>query len=170
MTRLINYMNENITNGAFFISPKGKFIGLQQYSSHIDIITSNPKEFGLNIEDIRKTYEKYNERMGVEGRAREEIITNLIKQGWIHVRKRPNKYWNITVWRMTNKIRDLLTDWASKILKGIGGVKELNKFSPVHINTISGIYDKNITIDDVIKKSLYENKEEEIKYTVYIGE
>lgn len=140
---------ENISDGAFFISPTGELTGVGN-NKHINIITSNPEKFGLTIEKTRNTYNRYGERMGTEGRAREEIILDLIEKGWIHIRKRPNRYWIINVYKMTKKYRELLSDWANKILKGTKGVKELNRFAPVKILTIDGEYSRDLTVDDMV--------------------
>jgi len=139
---------------AMFISPKGEFIAGS--SSHIDMVTDNPKKFGYTIEDIRKIYEKYNERMGIEGKARDEILTNLISNGWIHIRRRPNKYWAVLINKMTKKTQGFLYDWSLKILKGVHGVKELNKNAKVLINSVNGKFRKELTISEIGQHRLQE--------------
>ena len=61
---------------AFFISPKGQIVDTE--INHIATIIANPKKFGLTKDYIQTVYDKYNEKVNVEGKAREEIIKNLI--------------------------------------------------------------------------------------------
>ncbi len=50
----------------------------------------------------------------VEGSARERILTQLIEQGWIRLRRYPNRHWSVNT----------LADWASKFLVGFAGFRE----------------------------------------------
>jgi len=140
---------------AFFISPKGEFIS-SGGGSHIDMVTDNPKKFGLTPEYIRKTYEKHNEMMGIEGNARDEILIKIINSGWIHIRRRPNKYWAVMIGRMSKKTQGFLYDWAIKILKGVHGIKELNKDAKVKINSVTSNYSKDITVKEITQYRLQE--------------
>jgi hypothetical protein len=166
--RLEKYIvSEGLRSEAFFISPKGELVGVGM-GTHIDIITSNPEKFGYTKEHVRKTYEKYGERIGVEGKAREELILDVVERGWIHVRKRAKMGWMVNVMRMTKKSRDLIHQWAERLItKGYKGVKELNKFSPVIIMTFEGNYKKDLTMDILAKDGLHEANEE-IKYKLII--
>ena len=139
---------------AFFISPKGEFIS--SGVSHINMVTDNPKKFGLSPEYIRKTYEKHNEMMGIEGKARDEILIKIINSGWIHIRRRPNKYWAVMIGRMSKKTQGFLYDWAVKILKGVHGIKELNKDAKVKINSVTSNYSKDITVKEITQYRLQE--------------
>jgi len=166
--RFEKYMIEQMITGAFFISPKGELIGAGA-KKHINIIIDDPKKFGYTDEKIKKIFFKYNEKMGQEGKAREEIILDLIKKGWIHLRRRPNKYWIINADRMTKKVRDVISDWSKKILKGIKGVKEVDKYMDVKIMTMNGQYSRNLTIDDIANKyALQESKDKKIEHKIII--
>jgi hypothetical protein len=70
---------------AFFISPKDEIIYCGE--SHISMIIKNPKKFGVSIEIIEYIYDTYNEKIGIEGKAREKILISLLNQGWIRIRK-----------------------------------------------------------------------------------
>jgi len=65
--------------------------------SHIQYIIENPDIFGVSIDYIQKLYDKYGERINEEGKAREEIIKQISKDGWIRIRHyiRPKDYWSI---------------------------------------------------------------------------
>ena len=61
---------------------------------HIDFLFKSPEAFGLTREEINAEYEKYNEKLGQEGRARENLIKKVSKNGWVRVRQYP-RYWTI---------------------------------------------------------------------------
>lgn len=82
---------------------------------HIQFIEENPELFHISPEEIKQTYAKYNEKPGVEGKAREEIIKKVSLEGWVRVRHyiRPD-YWSIqcdSIRRRTHTIENFL-HWA----------------------------------------------------------
>ena len=126
----------------------------------INIVIKYPKKFGYTDKKIRDIYNKYNEPLGLEGKAREEIILNLINHGWIRVRRYNNKGYSINISKMTKKVKDILFDWAYKLLNtGIKGMKERDKYIPVNIQGFQDHFNKNVTIQDVVNDILYENGE-----------
>ena len=97
---------------AQWINPYGKIIDLGP-TKHIDAVISNPEKFMMSRDDIFSTYKKYGERVGQEGKAREEIIVNLLKKGFIRIRLY-NNYWSINVGRWTPQVKKALSKWAEK--------------------------------------------------------
>jgi len=75
---------------AYWITPEGGVISVK--TTHIGEIIRTPELFGLTIEEIRSIYEIYGEPIGLEGKAREEIMRKLILQGWIRIRWKPKEY------------------------------------------------------------------------------
>ena len=69
---------------AFWISPDGEITPVGR--NHISEVISNPAKFGMTREEIKRAYEHHDERLGLEGMAREEIIKTLIGRGWIRIR------------------------------------------------------------------------------------
>jgi len=126
--------------GAFFISPEGELINVSN-TSHIRVVINNPERFGLVIEQIRDTYSKYNESMGIEGKARGEIIMDIIKKGWIHIRKTIRTCWVVNAWEINATTTNILSKWANDILKGTMGVRELDKNESVKIFTSNKAYE-----------------------------
>ena len=57
---------------AFFISPSGEIIYVG--TTHIAQVISNPEKFGMSFEAIKKIYQQNDERIGLEGKARREIL------------------------------------------------------------------------------------------------
>lgn len=62
---------------------------------HIEFVIDHPSIFNITKDYIEKIYIKYNESVGFEGNAREEIFIKLFLDNWIRVRHRVGKsdYW-----------------------------------------------------------------------------
>lgn len=56
-------------------------------SRHIIDVCNNAEVFGLTKEYIKSIYDLYSEEWGSEGKAREEIMIQLMEDGWIRVRE-----------------------------------------------------------------------------------
>jgi hypothetical protein len=144
------HINEASTKSAYFISPRGELVSTGAGSKHINMILKNPKKFGLTKEFIEDTYEKYDEPFGLEGKARNEILILLIKQGWIRIRLYPNKFWTVNIPRMNKKMKDYLQSWADKMINKFNA----DKFMMVRIMD-TGNYGKQMTISDIAKDKLF---------------
>ena len=86
-------MNEKRINRifeAYWISPAGLINGVN--ITHIQDIINNPEYFSLTREGIEKTFNKYNEKLGFEGKARKEIMTKLLLNRWIRIRRKKDNY------------------------------------------------------------------------------
>lgn len=158
--RLKSYITEAITKAAFFISPYGHIIPID--INHIDTIIKHPDKFGLTKRYIESVYEEYNEKLGVEGKARNKIIADLIKDGWIRLRRYPNKFWAVDIYKLNKKVKDYIYDWSKKVLHGFMGFKEQDKHMPVKIMPlISGSYTDTrfIPIKKIAQNALYNESE-----------
>jgi len=117
---------------AFFISPKGQVIDTE--INHIATIIQNPKKFGITKDYIETVYDKYNEKMNTEGKAREEIIKRLVKSGWIRIR-RYKQFWSINVDKLTGKVKAELQMWAHNLIQGkIPSYKEQDVYMDIRID------------------------------------
>lgn len=94
---------------ALWITPSGKYIYVP--ISHIDTVLNNLGIFGITKEYIDSVYDKHKEIKYVEGLAREEIIKELVRKGFIRIREYRIK-WTITVYDLTKKVKDQLYTWA----------------------------------------------------------
>ena len=161
MTKLKEYLKESPKTFAFWITPKGETIGSMK--SHISMVVANPKKFGLTDDYIKETYKKYEEKVGFEGKAREEIMKKLIDEGFIRIRKYGNYGWVIDVNRLMKKIKERITKWAEKITeKGIAGIKETSKFNSVKILDNTGT-SKRMTINELSAgKLIFESATEDL--------
>ena len=132
---------------AYWISPKGQLATVTQ--SHILEVIVHPEKFGYTKQKIARIYKKHNERLGLEGAAREEIIRNLVANGWIRIREY-NKpyYWSITAARFNKRTKAVIHKWANKITRtGIEGVIETDKSIPIKIELLAtkkSLYDLSI--------------------------
>ena len=70
---------------AYWISPNGRIVSVD--TKHINMIIDNPDAFGLTSTEVEAMYTQENEKMGIEGIAREKIIMDLVRKGWIRLRK-----------------------------------------------------------------------------------
>ena len=104
-----------LPGNAYFIHPyKGQVIYVPR--SHISLVISNPEKFHLNFDYIKVTYEKYGEKIGLEGRARREILLHLIDRGFIRIRKYKN-HWKVNVKDLYgNTAAIFLHRWAKSMI------------------------------------------------------
>ena len=145
------------THAAFFISPEGDLVMVE--GSHIGTIMNNPKRFGTTTPAIRKVYERYREKPGVEGAARAEIISKLVCQGWTRIRRYPNRYWSIQAKELNRKMKDWLYAWANTIQEGIWGFREKDSFMPVRIRLSERKFGKELTVGELSRGALYSEVE-----------
>jgi len=147
-----------MSTDAYWISPRGKLVSVG--INHIDTIIKNPKKFGYSTPKIEKIYKKHKEKMGVEGDAREEIILDVVKSGWIRLRRYVNRYWSITINTLNNKTKDVLWQWSNEMLKK---KKEKDKYMTVQIVPIGSgkiitKYDIEDISNDVLVSESYEDR------------
>lgn len=92
-----------------------------------------PDKFGFNKDFIEFVYNNYGERIGTEGKAREQIMLSLFNEGWIRIRQY-KQFWSINVKKFSGKARTYITLWSKKILKGFHGFKEQDKHAVIKID------------------------------------
>ncbi len=169
MTHFRDYLKEITNTVAYWISPKGEILPVM--TNHIDVVIKYPEKFGLTSSRIKEIYNQYNEKIGQEGKAREEIIVDLLKKGFIRIRRYKNTY-SLNIGKMSKKIKDILFDWANKLIKtGINGMKEKDRYIPINIQGFQDHFMKTLTIQDIANDALYEKNESfDIENTVIIVE
>lgn len=75
---------------AHWVSPNGKVYNVKD--THIIFVADHPKLFGTTFDKIKSLYNKYGEKFPEqENKARREILTNIVKKGWIRTRFRPRE-------------------------------------------------------------------------------
>lgn len=116
---------------AFFISPKGEII--RTPIKHITAVIRNPEKFGLNRDVIEFIHRQYGEKIGQEGKAREQILISLFNQEWIRIREYRN-FWTVNVKKLTSKVKQYLQKWAQKLLQGKLGVTVFDPYADIRID------------------------------------
>jgi hypothetical protein len=101
---------------AFWINPYGKILDIG-HGKHITSMTQAPEKFGLTLDEIKDAHAKHNEPMGIEGKAREDLIKDAMQRGFIHIRLYPNKFWAVNLWQMNPKAKKALSVWAEEAMK-----------------------------------------------------
>ncbi len=138
---------------AYWVNNKSEIYSVD--ITHIDYIINNPEKFGMTKDYIQKIYDKYeNEKIGQEGMAREDIMLNAMKNGWIRIRKYKNQ-WIIQSYTLNNKVKDNIWDFANFLLMD----KKENKYSEFVITAIHPEYYIRTTLEDIIRGNIYEANE-----------
>lgn len=158
-----DYLKESPKTFAFWISPKGEITGSMK--SHIAQVIEAPEKFGITREYIQSKYKEYGEKLGLEGKAREEIMKEILERGFIRIRKYGSAGWTVNTGKMNKKLKERITKWAEKITeKGISGIKETSTGILVKISDLFG-YNKSLPINKVSAGYLiFENKSLQIDF------
>ena len=98
---------------AYWIHVNGEVIPAP--TIHIAVVISNPEQFGYTRERIEAEYSVCNEPVGHEGKARQAIMGDLIRNhGWIRVRYTPRyDSWVVELNTLTVSVRLLLARFFS---------------------------------------------------------
>jgi len=133
---------------AYWISPTGKILPIHE-DNHIAQVIKNPTAFNMTIEEVEKIYDKENETMGSEGKAREKIILFLIRRGWIRIRRyyRPDMF-SVNISRLNKRTKNYLYQWA-QAMKEIG-----LKYTTVKLDTPNKVI--HSSIEDISNDSLFQ--------------
>ena len=99
---------------AYWISPHGRIFPVPY--SHIEFIIGNPRRFHLSRQDIEAVYFKYEEPMGSEGDARNEIMANVIQHGWIRIRFVPKQFsYTVQLSQWGKREQRNIRKWAKQV-------------------------------------------------------
>jgi hypothetical protein len=137
-------------NYAYWILPKevdGKPV-IYVPAKHINDIIAHPKKFGETKESVLKAYKKYNEPMGVEGKAREELIKRIFKRGFARVRfNMRQQKWSIQTHKLSDRMKDHILEWVYDAIKQ----RNVSPESMVYINTLIDGKVKEYKLEDMIQ-------------------
>ncbi|MBD1399989.1 hypothetical protein [Pelovirga terrestris] len=116
---------------AFWISPEGMILPVK--TNHIDFVIQHPALFAADLDVMRQRYQIHNEPWGSEGKARHEIICDLVLQGWIRIRRYRHSY-SINVRQLDNIALKRLSHFARLIADtGVEGSFEADLYMPCNI-------------------------------------
>lgn len=100
-------------------------------ATHIKTIIRMPETFGITREQIQNTYNKYNEPIGFEGKARIDIMIAVMKKGWIRTRFKKNS-WGVEAWAWNTSQTEALWKWSRRVTDN--GQKDL--YYSMYINSV----------------------------------
>lgn len=133
----------------FFISPKGGIIPVE--TSHIRTVIKTPGLFGLSSDYIESRHTEHGEKNGTEGKAREEILRRVMQNGWIRLRRHPNRYWSVQTEMVTEENIGIIQRWAREILNGESGYTENDPYMPVKIIGLEDGFNQQFTVEELAK-------------------
>jgi hypothetical protein len=130
---------------AYWISPQGETLNVTQ--SHIRLILDKPTIFNLHKDNIIDIYKKYGEKIGIEGKARAEIMSNLLKKGWIRIRYAPrNDYWTIQLYHWRESEKSEIKKWLEKMDKE----DKINQYSELRILVLCNSNEITLGVNDIM--------------------
>ena len=148
---------------AYWINPYGQIINIGA-GKHITQVTDAPEKFGVTREYLEAKFKEYGEPWGSEGKAREEIIKEIMKKGFIRIRLYHNLYWSIQTWDFSSRTRKALEKWAEEAIKE----PRAGKYMPVKLVSFGDKWQKSdLDISDVYYGKLSESVVEEFDFSDY---
>ncbi len=135
---------------AFFIHPHGEILSVRE--NHISSVIQSPERFGFDLHEIEARYKIHGEPLYKEGAARTEILLDLMRNGWIRLRRYPNRYWSATVKTLSPHTMRRMCVWAEEMVAGIGTVREEDLFMPVRIAPVTGEKVKRVTLESLLDR------------------
>lgn len=148
---------------AYWISPGGMIRAVG--TTHISEVLNNPVEFGLTEMMVKDTYKKYKEKYRTEGKARDEILLNILKRGWVRIRyNRARDCYNVSVFTLGKKAKEYLFEWAYKMIE----MKSERKYSEVYIIAYSSGHDYNYSMEELTGEALISKLDQGMKVVFYL--
>jgi hypothetical protein len=119
---------------ASWISPVGEILPVK--STHIEVVIKNPEVFEITRTYIKEVYKKYRETVGLEGKARDEIVEGLINKRWMRIRyDKSQDYYIVGFKYFDRKQIDYLRKWAMDVL----ALDEKFATKTVHLNDMKNV-------------------------------
>ena len=100
---------------AYWISPIGEIYPVEK--SHIQTVAENPKRYGTTLGKIKREFEKYDEVFPFqEHKARRNILTIIIKNGWIRMRLNlRSAAWTAETWEWNEREKGAFQIWRNSM-------------------------------------------------------
>ena len=121
---------------AFFISPAGEIFA-PPTGEHVTSVIAEPERFGFTADQLRAIYARHGEKYGAPGKARDDILGDMFRRGWIRLR-RHRDHWTVQTGALTDANRRHLGIWAAAVLKGLNDVRESDPHIHVKMETTAG--------------------------------
>ena len=97
---------------AHWVNPSGKVYDVP--TTHIEFVAKKPRMFKTTTEKMKKLYDKYDEKFPTqEGKARRDIMTDIVKMGSIRTRFSPREGpWVAETWKWGSRENKAIRKWA----------------------------------------------------------
>ena len=112
---------------AYWISPEGQIHEVPR--KHINYLCQNYIIFGFTKNEIEFIYKKHGEKIGIEGKARTDLLLYALRADWIRIRYRPREnFWTIELWELTKFQLEYIKNWFEQI-NNQPDIQKLNFFN-----------------------------------------
>lgn len=139
---------------AYWINSRGQILDIGA-EKHITQVIRNPEKFGVTKEYIDARYAEHGEMVGTEGKAREEIMKEVMKKGFIRIRLY-KQFWSIQAWDLDRRAYKALEKWAEQAIAD----PRAGQYMPVRLVSFSAQYqDNSLDISDIYNGKLSESVE-----------
>jgi hypothetical protein len=139
---------------AHWVNPSGKVYDVKD--THIIFVSEKPSLFKTSVDKMKKLYDKYDEKFpNQEGKARIEILTDIVKSGWIRTRFRPREgAWVAETWKWGSREKKALRKWAKYETKGKKLQFRINLVSTSKNKIIGHTYSLDVIREQIVESSL----------------
>ena len=86
----------------------------QVATSHVAELIRDPAAFGWTRSELEACYARHGERLGLEARAREELVVATVQRGFVRIREhigREGHSWNLTIKALDEASLALVAGW-----------------------------------------------------------
>ena len=144
---------------AYWISPMGEILDLGA-DKHINQVIRTPEKFGTTKEEIQRLHAEMGEPVGVEGKAREEIIKKVMENGFIRIRYYPRSgEWSVQTWNFGPREKRSLSKWAESVIE----TPRADHHSPVKLTIFSKGEVAKPSIQELYFGKMSEAEEKEVE-------
>ena len=144
-----------IQSEGYYIAPTGDIIPIE--TTHIESALKHPEKFRTTKKELLEIFDKYDEPYGHEGKARDEILSKFLREGWIRLRYLPrNDVFTAQLDKLTKRKKDWLYGFAQEAMKGIKGVK-YSSHSEISIINLQGNVLEHHSLKEISQDVLFKN-------------
>jgi hypothetical protein len=138
---------------AFWLTPE--YVVIPVKVSHIETVIEHPEIFPISPEQIRAVYERHREVVRTEGRARQEIIRDLVAKGFVRLRRyRHPEYWSVNLPQISANSLEVLQQFFWLLCQGRLGWRETDRQVPVILDAVGER--RQIVLQDLLADYSYE--------------
>jgi len=117
--------------------------------SHVNAIIRDPEHFGISMAEVLSAYRRHKEVLGVEGKARQQLVIKAIKNGHIRSRhyQRPVDYWTVQFRDWASSKATILSFLKMLLIKG-----EIYLHDDLLLGGVDDGFDETITVKNLLER------------------